>query len=335
MAAPEELARLVQEDHTDEIVKLEEALLVRIVGGIAQRFEKLIRKTLKAWTVAFGGPFAPAVPGPALTRLLALVRSAVRRITGGLGERAQSVLVDALASVAVVAARQAGEFVHAASGRTLRLGRVRPSRDVRQRAAGVAAAVDDRVRRSLGALQSRVVQRWSDVLTAVGTARGTVATVEQHVATTVNETVNETLAAAVRTVGFMRLWITEADACVTCSAYSGLTVDSGKAFPGGLSWDPQQTASRAPSVQSPPLHPRCRCRVLPWTPRWETGAVPLPLTLQRQARSNIAHGRARPSESRSARVRAAAELLRSGVDLPPDVRAAAQLAVRRRRFAAA
>lgn len=335
MATPDELARLVQQDHTDEITLLEEALLARILGGTQRQFEKLTRKTMAAWTITFGGPFAPAIPGPALNRLLASVRSAVRRITGGLGERAQSLLADALIPVATVAARQAGEFVRAASGRPSRQGSVRPSRELRQRAGAVAAAVDDRVRRSLDALRAGAILRWSDVLTAMGTARGVVAAVQQHVATTVNEAVNETLAGTVRAVGFMRLWIAEADACVTCSAYAGLTVDSGRDFPGGLSWDPQQAVGRAPVVKSAPIHPRCRCRVLPWTPLWEVGEAPLPLALQRQARSNIAFGRARPSESQSARVRAAAELLRSGVDLPPDVRAAARRAVRNRRFAAA
>lgn len=335
MATPEELTRLVQEDHTDEIGAFEEALLAGLLGGVATQFEKLTGKALAAWTTAFGSPDAFAVPGAALNRLMASVRAAVRRIVGDLGGRARVALLDALAPVASVAARQAAEFVREASGRSLRQPTVRIPEALRARANVMADAVDDRVRRSLAGLRARAVSRWSDVVTSIGIARGAVATVEQHVATTINETVNEALQVAVRTVGAMRLWIAEADACVTCSAYSGLVVDIGTSYPGDLSWDPNQRAVSAPAVQSPPLHPRCRCRVLPWVARWETEDVPLPLVLQRQARSNIAHGRARPSESRAARVRAAAELLRSGVDLPPDVRAAARRAVRNRRFAAA
>lgn len=335
MATPEDLARLVQGDHTDEVGALEEALLASLLGGIAAQFEKLTGKALAAWTTAFGSPDALAVPGAALNRLMASVRAAVRRIVGDLGSRARAALLDALAPVASVAARQAAEFVREASGRSFRQPAVRIPDALRARASVMADAVDDRVRQSLAGLRARAVSRWSDVVTSIGIARGAVATVEQHVTTTINETVNEALQVAVRTVGAMRLWIAEADACVTCSAYSGLVVNVGTGYPGGLSWDPNQRAATAPAVQSPPLHPRCRCRVLPWVARWETEEIPLPLVLQRQARSNIAHGRARPSESRSARVRAAAELLRSGVDLPPDVRAAARRAVRNRRFAAA
>lgn len=335
MATPEDLARLVQEDHTDEIGALEEALLAGVLAGLAAKFEQLTGKALVAWTAAFGSPDALALPGTALNRLLATVRAAVRRLTGSLGSRARTALLDALAPVASVAAQQAGEFVREASGRSFRQPIARIPEALRTRASDMADAVDERVRRSLTTLRAKTVRRWSDVVTGIGIARGAAATVEQHVTTTINEVVNETLQAAVRMVGGMRLWIAEADACVTCSAYSGLVVDVDASFPGGLSWDPSQRVSGAPAVQSPPLHPRCRCRVLPWAARWETEEVPLPLVLQRQARSNIAHGRARPSESRSARVRAAAELLRSGVDLPPDVRAAARRAVRNRRFAAA
>ncbi|MEU1088958.1 hypothetical protein ABZ401_19345 [Streptomyces sp. NPDC005892] len=335
MGRPEELARLVQVDHTDEISALEETLLARILGGLAAKFEQLTGRSLKAWTVAFGSPDAPAVPGAALTRLLASVRAAVRRLVGDLGSRAATALTDTLPSIAAAAAQQGSAFVRAAAGHTARQATPRIPGRLKARATTMRDAADERVRGSLAALRARTVRRWSDVATGIGHARAAVSTVEQHVATAVNEVVNETLATTVRMVGEMRLWIAEADACVTCSAYSGLVVDIDAAFPGGLSWDPVQRVASAPAVISPPVHPRCRCRVLPWSARWETGAVPLPLHLQRQGRRNIAYGRARPSETRSARIRAAAELLRSGVDLPPDVRAAAQRAVRNRRFAAA
>lgn len=335
MATPEELAQLVQQDHTDEIGALEEAAIVALLAGAGVQFERLVRRTLTAWTVAFGSPDAPAAPGAALNRLMASVRSVVRRIVGDLGRRAAVALAEVLPSIAQAAARQGAQFVVAASGRPFRQPPARVSSSVSTGAADMADAVGEQVSRSLAALKTRTVRRWSDVLTGIGIARSVTSTVERHVVTAVADVVNDTLQMTVRMVGGMRLWIAEADACVTCSAYSGLLADAGTPFPGGLSWDPGQRTDGADRIDSPPVHPRCRCRVLPWLPRWSAGQVPLPLYLQRQARSNIAHGHARPSESRAARVRAAAELLRSGVDLPPDVRAAAQRAVRNRRFAAA
>lgn len=335
MATPEELAQLVQQEHTDEISALEEGAIAVLLAGTGVQFERLIRRTLTAWTVAFGSPDALAASGATLNRLMASVRSAVRRIVGDLGKRAVTALTEVLPSIAQSAARQGTQFVVAASGRPFRQPPTRVAASVSAGAAVMADAVDEQVSRSLAALKTRAVRRWSDVLTGIGIARSATSTVERHVATAVTEVVNDTLQMTVRTVGGMRLWIAEADACVTCSAYSGLLADAGASFPGGLSWDPSRRTDGADRIDLPPLHPRCRCRVLPWLPRWSAGEVPLPLHLQRQARSNIAHGHARPSESRAARVRAAAELLRSGVDLPPDVRAAAQRAVRDRRFAAA
>lgn len=335
MATPEELAQLVQQDHTDEIGALEEAAVAALLAGTGVQFERLIRKKLTAWTVAFGSPDALATPGATLNRLMASVRSVVRRIVGDLGKRAAAALTEVLPSIARAATQQGAVFVRAASGRPFQQPPARVPSRMKARATAVADAVDEQVLRSLTALRARTVRRWSDVLTGIGIARSVTSTVERHVATAVTDVVNDTLQMTVRMVGGMRLWIAEADACVTCSAYSGLLADAGTPFPGGLSWDPGQRTADANRIDSPPVHPRCRCRVLPWLPRWSAGQVPLPLHLQRQARSNIAHGHARPSESRAARIRAAAELLRSGVDLPPDVRAAAQRAVRNRRFTAA
>jgi hypothetical protein len=335
MATPEELARLVQQDHTQEVTGLEQGLLAVILGDIDARFTTLVAGTVAAWTTAFGAPDALAVPGVALRRLLAAVRSAVRRIIGDLGERAAVALVDALPSVAAVAVRQSAAFVRAASGRPSRTVPSRANRGLIAHAGAVADAVAERLGRALAALRTPEVQRWSDVVTAVGIARGSTSTVRQHVVTTISETVNDVLHRSVLRLDARQLWIAEADACVNCSAYSGLTVAAGAPFPGGLSWDPHQRHTAAPGVDHPPLHPHCRCRAVPWMPLWEVGEVPLPLYLQRQARSNIAHGLAGPNESRAARVRAAVELLGSGVALPPDVRAAARRAVRNRRFAAA
>ncbi|NEE55358.1 hypothetical protein G3M55_63600, partial [Streptomyces sp. SID8455] len=73
MAAPEELAQLVQQDHTDEIAALEEAAITALLAGTGAQFERLIRRTLTAWTVAFGSPDALATPGAALNRLMASV----------------------------------------------------------------------------------------------------------------------------------------------------------------------------------------------------------------------------------------------------------------------
>ncbi|WP_176739652.1 hypothetical protein, partial [Streptomyces sp. EN16] len=60
-----------------------------------------------------------------------------------------------------------------------------------------------------------------------------------------------------------------------------------------------------------------------------------PLALRREAHRSIAYGRARPSESRAARLRAVRELLRTEPDLLPAVEARARTALQAGRFPAA
>jgi SPP1 gp7 family putative phage head morphogenesis protein len=63
--------------------------------------------------------------------------------------------------------------------------------------------------------------------------------------------------------GIMKEWVTVLDgkADPDCRALSGKRVKPGATFPGG--------------VTAPPLHPRCRCRVVSWLPYWPADPFPL------------------------------------------------------------
>lgn len=120
--------------------------------------------------------------------------------------------------------------------------------------------------------------------------------------------------------------------CVTCAAYAGHVVDVTEDFPGGLSWDPNQRG-RTAAIATPPRHPHCRCRLAAWEDEWAEPGVPsLPEVLRREAWRSIARGWSLPTESNAARVRAARELLRTGVRLPKSVLEFAADAVRAGRF---
>lgn len=332
----DDLTRLVQDDHTGEVIDLENKVGARALGGSDRAFEELIRRTLTAWTGAFGGPDQAALPGDVLRRILAAVQAAVRRILDGIADRAPAALADGLAPAVAMGVRQGAEFVRAASGRRRREPRVPVvSRVLRDEAHRVRDLVAERRTRVSFLLHPDRVSRWSHLLAGLGAARAVLPAVRGHVAWVVNTAVHEGLDAVVRATAPLRLWVSEADACVRCLAYTGRTVAPDEPFPGGLSWDPRQRSTRAQGIDGPPLHAHCRCRAVPWDEAWTTDGVAFPEALRREAERSIGYGTGRPSESRAVRLRAARELLRTVDDLLPAVEEHARTAIRTGRFPAA
>ncbi|MFE3031571.1 hypothetical protein ACFXKY_07970 [Streptomyces canus] len=332
----DDLRRLVQDDHTAAVIRLEGELAHHIVEGADRTLEALIRRTLTAWTRAYGGPSHPAVAGDLLRRILAAARAAVRRTLDALAERAPGILRDGLGPALALGVAQGAEFVAAASGRRTRSAAVpAPSRALLTEADRIRDLVQERRDRALFLLHPDRVSRWSQVMAGLGTARGAGSFVRGHVAWVINSAVGDGLAVAARAAGTLRLWVSEADACVRCLAYTGRTARQDEAFPGGLSWDPRQRGPQTPGVTAPPLHGRCRCRTVPWSDRWLASGTPFPVALRREAERSVGFGRARPSESTAVRVRAARELLRTVDDLLPAVEETARQAVRTGRFPAA
>ncbi|MEU7240316.1 hypothetical protein [Streptomyces sparsogenes] len=326
------LARLVQRDQTDAVIRLEDRAIQRALGNLDDDFTELVRRTLAAWTAAFGNAGGDATSDPALRRILAAVRAAVRRLLEPLGPQAQRALEESLVDAVMLGASQHTAFVRDATGRSTGTPLPRPRRPLRDAAARVRGIVADRRDRALAMLRPTVARRWSQVMTGIGTARGALSAVRSHITWVVGQAVNEGLIAGIRAIGAQKLWVAERDACVRCAAYAGLVADVGDDFPGGLSWDPQQRGQGDP-LPAPPLHPHCRCRVVAWRDEWaEPGVLPFPEALRREARRSIARGFSLPTESNAARIRAARELLRRGANLPRSVEAYAATAVAAGRF---
>ena len=330
------LARLVQDTHTGEVIRLEDHISRDILGHSDSVFADLIRRTLAAWTRAFGGPSQPGVPGDVLRRIIAAARAAAGRILDQLAARAPHALLAGVDPALAMGVRQGAAFVHAASGRSMRVPAVpRASRVLLDEARRIRDMVAERRRRAEFLLHPERVTRWSQLLAGLGAARATLPAIRAHVAWVVNTAVHEGLDAVVRATAPLRLWVSEADACVRCLAYTGRTVATDEPFAGGLSWDPRQRHLGAPAVDGPPLHAHCRCRAVPWDPDWTTEGTPFPDALQREAQRSIAYGTAGSSESRPARLRAVRELLNTVDDLLPVVQARAWTAVQTGRFPAA
>jgi hypothetical protein len=330
----DDLRRLVQDDHTDEAIGLEERLARQALGRADRAFEELIRHTLTAWTRAFGDLSETALPGDVLRRILAAARAAAGRILDQLTGRAPGVLADGLRPAVAMGVRQGVAFVRAASGRRQREPRVPTiGRVLRTEAARIRDVVVERRDRAMFLLHPDRVSRWSHLLAGLGAARAALSAVRAHIAWVINTAVHQGLDVVVRAMAPARVWVSEADACVRCLAYTGRTASVGKPFPGGLSWDPRQRR-RTEGVDGPPLHAHCRCRTVPWDDDWTTSGPSFPDALRREAERSIGYGRARPSESRAVRLRAARELLRTVDDLLPAVETAARTAVKTGRFPA-
>ncbi|MDQ0758704.1 hypothetical protein [Streptomyces canus] len=331
----DDLFRLVQDEHTRQVIDLEKRIGVAAVGDSDTLFAELIRRTLAAWTHTFGGPDQAATAGDLLRRIIAAARAAIRRILDALAPRATAALEGALAEALTLGARQGIEFARAASGRRRPAPKLTPGRALRGEARRLVDVVVQRRDRALFLLHPDRVTRWTHLLTGLAAGRAAVSATRGHIAWVVGTAVNEGLDTVTRAVRGVRLWVSEADACVRCLAYTGRSAPVGEPFPGGLSWDPRQRRTSAPAVDGPPLHGHCRCRTVPWREAWTADGVPFPLALRREAHRSLAYGVARPSESRAARLRAVRELLRTEPDLLPAVEARARTALRTGQFATA
>lgn len=327
-ATAQELADLVQQQQTAEATDLEEQTIAEADGGAGAELAALVTVALAGWVAAFGALTA-AGTGPALARYLAGVRRDVDRATAGLDGRAPRVVRARLGAAAELGARHATAFARQAGGGRHRVPRVGVPEDAVDAVRALGGTVREQLRLSGRLLSEREVERsgWRGVLTGIGAARRAVALVGRVASWALHRAINDGAAQAVTALGARGLWVAEPTACVRCQAYAGRIADANGQFPGGLSLDPAQRVPRAAPIDGPPIHPHDRCKLVPWREEWAPrNGQALPDLLREQAWRSVAVGRAQPSESRAARLRAARTLLtQRGV--PARVRRQAQSAV--------
>lgn len=310
-ASSQQLADLVQQQQTDEATELETQATTEADAGAGAELTALVTAALAGWVTAFGALTA-AGTGPALARYLTGVRRDVHKATAGLETRAPKAVEARLAEAADLGARHAAAFAIRAAGRGRRPTNVAVPAEALDAARGLGRTVREQLRLSARLLSEREIGRsgWRGVLAGIGAARRAVALIGQVASWALHRAINAGAAQAVKALGAQGLWVAEPTACVRCLAYAGRLTDPDGTFPGGLSLDPAQRTANAAPIDGPPIHPHDRCRIVPWRPEWapRTGTA-LPDLLREQAWRSAATGRARPSESRAARRRAAQALL--------------------------
>lgn len=326
-ATAQQLAAITREQQAEEARRLEEQAAADAEGGTGAALAAVLTAALAAWVAVFGA-LRTVGSGVSLAAYLAKVRASVDRADGGLGRRAARAIQAALDPAAVMGARHAAEFAEHASGLRVDAPEATASETARDDARGIADTVSEQLRLAAGMLSPRMVSvtGWRGVVAGLGAARRAVTLVRSAVAWHVHRSINDGAAQTIRALEARTLWVAEADACVRCLAYSGEFADRDGLFPGGRSMDPASRSTTVAAINGPPLHPNCRCQAMPWRDDWAVGAGSLPDLLRAQALRSIASGGGRPSESRSARIRAAQVLLaRRGI--PAGVRRQAQATV--------
>jgi hypothetical protein len=327
-ATADQLAVFVQQQQADEAAQLEDATAEEADAGASAAMTALVAGALTGWVSTFGALTA-AGAGVKLAAFLTGLRRKVTRATDGLGPRAARAIEQALADAVRMGVRHALLFAGRAGARWIPSGLTADaSWEVVDAARGVAATVREQLALMERLLSHREVQAsgWQGVLLGLAAARRAVSLVRQAVAWCIHRAINEGAAAAIQALKARRLWVTEPDACVRCLAYAGHIADGDGLFPGGLSMDPASRTVGAAAIDGPPAHINCRCRLTPWRDEWAAGGPSLPDLLRGQALRAVSTGAARPSESRTARLRAARQLL-TLPDVPPSVRRRARTAV--------
>lgn len=85
--------------------------------------------------------------------------------------------------------------------------------------------------------------------------------------------------------GLQEMWIVDADenTCGDCMAHYGETTGPGDEFDSSRSFNNTPISVYGGFLEYPPLHPRCRCTITAWHPRWEGIATLGPAQLQEDA----------------------------------------------------
>ena len=335
----EDLVALIQGAQLDDRMTLEQRAAAK--AGISRRsalLDQAAKDVVKAWTVAAGGPRTAIEDQAALARIAVLVRGMISKALGGLGADAAGAVRRLLPSAVQLGIRHAIAAWRGQGGGPLAdLGRGSVPGALLKDAAAIPGDVSA-VQRAAALLLKPALLRSLGLPAALAPlqkARGALDLVNAAMSRIIGGGLahgGDRVSAAAGAP--FEVWIAERDACARCQALSGHVVAAGSPFPGGLSLDPAQAVKGAKPVK-PPLHPHCRCKLVPYDPaNHPPGAVTLPEAARREALRSAVGGFSLPSESNASRLRAAEFAIQQAKpgDLPKSVIAYGRSAVRQGRF---
>jgi len=317
-------------------MRLELEAASEAAGDLEGRVNEARRAIVASYVATFGGEGEPATSGPELRAFLRTAEAAIIDALQDGGESA-AVLIQRYAQRASQLGTEHAAEVVAEAG-------VLDAPEPRGSAGASATRAVDEARSAalrLLAPSTLLGAGFAGALAVVGAASKGVNGVRATARTAVNATRNEAVHEVAERHGYGRVWVAERDGCVHCLAYAGEVAYEGQEFPVGLTFGdkplkqaPQSTRQGfqlkpASTLPDPPLHPNCRCEVMPYK---GTDGPTFPDALKREARRSIAKGWRVESESEAVRLRAAESLLKRGADLPQSVQDGASRALARGKF---
>jgi hypothetical protein len=320
MLTPDQVLELTHGKHADELRALEQAHLAKIVGPLEAEITRLLRNAGTGWIKAFGSLDAFATPDE-LEPILAALRAGLGALP--LASLPSAVLMGLPEAFRLGAAQAQDVIPHTVP-------RPKPQILAAEQTAVLAgkAAMLDKVGRALILLGAPRLVRWSQVSGAVAQAAQVVGIARATVITATHGAANRGGAALIAGAGLGRMWVPERDGCNRCQAFAGqITGPAGVFAPGTYYGD----GAAPEATRNPPLHPHCRCKVVPVVNADSERAMRE--ALQREARRTIAKGWTEAGgESNAAALRATQRLLDAGARLPKSVLREAELAVDRGGF---
>lgn len=190
--------------------------------------------------------------------------------------------------------------------------------------------VRDHIGEAARLAQALPIRRPADLQRVTARAHQAVTSVRRTAAVAVAETAADRARTEAVERGWMLVWVSERDACLTCLAYNGRTAPPHGVFAPATFGKWTRTSGRV--VSGPPRHPHCKCQLEPIHPDEVDDPLGLPVNLRREAERAVLRG-ASAHASEPAKLAAADRLLQQGSILPKTVQERARRNLQRKGFA--
>lgn len=310
---PEEYLDLLNQQG-DEVVELERRVREEAGAPIRASYSGILKEFARLWNIMSTRIEAGD------TSILTLISDLTSRLESSVPDL-RVPLIESI-NLGVVHAKQVDDHLDDPDQDDME-----PEADIETLLEDMVTVVQSRVRTARKFIETGPVNR-DRIITGLAIAGRSVNTVEITASQVVVKGVDQGQQITAKANNVVRIWKAERDACLHCLAYNGSISKPGGGFAGGKTFG-KKPITKPGTITSPPEHPRCRCTTGIYIERNDPDKL-IPESLQREAERSIVKGWSLPSESDTARRKAAENLLRLGTDLPKTVESDARKKLKRR-----
>ena len=274
------------QQHSATIRRIEQTAAANAARPLAHALTEAQAAATRQWLHATARHSTPAMS--TLERLIAAIKKALAEAFRGKGAAAREAIRQAAWTAAQLSADHASALAAAMRAQPTPPVQATIGPAATAAADAVPAAIEEEHQHALALLTtaSLAALGQSAVAGVFSRARRAVGRITRHAAVAVTSAAAHATMLVAKAIGptTRLLWVAEPGACPACGAYAGRSIRPGEHFPAGLSLNPQKTVFRF-APDGPPLHPSCRCWLLPYSPGWPVDGTPLPTLLRQYART--------------------------------------------------